>query len=206
MEGTGREELELALRSAWDAGDFRLCATELLTSYGPEILGFLAAAMRDREDAGDVFSQFSEDLWTGLPSFRGCSSFRTWAYTLARNAAHRYRRDPLRRRGVATSQCPELEAIEQRVRTATVSYLRTDVKDRVARLRDALEPDDRMLLVLRIDRAMSWNEMAEVMLDGQGRGDDPELARKAASLRKRFERVKERLRALVKADASHAEP
>ena len=210
MLGEGREALESALRTAWNAGELRLCATQLLESYGPEILGFLAAAMRDREEAGDVFSQFSEDLWVGLGAFRGHCSFRTWAYTLARNAAHRHRRDPLRRRRVAISECPELSELEARVRSATVSYLRTDVKDRVTRLRDALEPDDRMLLVLRIDRGMAWSEMAEVMLEGEDREkdgphDEADRARKAASLRKRFERLKERLRALAQADASGAQ-
>src|SRR3954467_12676099 len=119
MLGEGREALEGALRAAWDAGELRLCATQILEGYGPEILGFLAAAMHDREAAGDVFSQFSEDLWSGLRAFRGHCSFRTWAYTLARNAAHRHRRDPLRRRGVAISECPELAELEARARTAT---------------------------------------------------------------------------------------
>jgi hypothetical protein len=43
---------------------------------------------------------------------------------------------------------------------------------------------------LRVDRRMPWRDIARVMADD---GDD--LERLSASLRKRFERVKERLRA-----------
>jgi RNA polymerase sigma-70 factor (ECF subfamily) len=209
-----RDALEGALREARARGDLRAVATCIVERYGGEILGFLSAALGDREEAGEVFAQFCEDMWSGLPAFRSHSSFRTWAYTIARNAAHRHRRDPLRRRGVALSDCPELGEIEQRVRTTTLSYLRSEVKDRVSRLRDALDPEDRMLLILRVDRGMAWNDMVSVLdaerSDGAGAGDaggaesamsDAERAKRAASLRKRFERLKERLRALADADA-----
>jgi RNA polymerase sigma-70 factor (ECF subfamily) len=207
MPGEEREALESALRAARARGELRVVATRVVEAYGAEILGFLAAVVRDRhdrrdrEEAGEVFAQFCEDLWAGLPAFRGEASFRTWAYTLARNAAHRHARDPLRRRGVALSDCPELAELEQRARTATLSYLRSDVKDRVSRLREALDPDDRMLLILRVDRSMSWNEMADVMID-PAPSDDAERARGAASLRKRFERIKDRLRKLAQSDAA----
>jgi RNA polymerase sigma-70 factor (ECF subfamily) len=200
MESGERDELERTLRAACARGDFRAAATLVVERYGPEIVGFLVAVLRDKQVAGDVFSQFCEDLWSGLPAFRGQAAFRTWAYTLARNAAHRYRRDPLRRRGVALSDCAEIAAMEQHVRTTTLTYLRSEVKDRVSRLRDALDPDDQMLLILRVDRGLSWNEMAEVMLEPSADAD--ELARKSASLRKRFERIKGRLRTLAQADES----
>jgi RNA polymerase sigma-70 factor (ECF subfamily) len=144
-----------------------------------------------------VFSQFGEDLWTGLPGFRRASSFRTWAYTLAHHAAHRYRRDPLRKRGVALSECPDVLEMEERVRTTTLVHLRSEVKDRVRRLREKLEPDDQTLLVLRVDREMAWDEIAEILFAGT---DERERVKNAASLRKRFERIKDRLRALVAED------
>jgi len=200
MDAGERDELEGTLRAVCARGDFRAAATRIVEGYGAEIVGFLVAVLRDKQAAGDVFSQFCEDMWSGLPCFRGQSSFRTWSYTLARNAAHRYRRDPMRRRGVALSDCPEIADMEHRIRTTTLTYLRSEVKDRVSRLRDALDPDDQMLLILRVDRGLSWNEMAEVMLDASG--DPADLSRKAASLRKRFERIKDRLRALAQEDAS----
>jgi RNA polymerase sigma-70 factor (ECF subfamily) len=72
----------------------------------------------------------------------------------------------------------------------------------VRRLREELDPDEQTLLVLRIDRDMAWDEIAEVI---HGPGADPrERTRQTASLRKRFERTKDRLRALVEQDPTLA--
>jgi hypothetical protein len=62
-------------------------------------------------------------------------------------------------------------------------------------LRMALEPDDQIILTLRVDRARSWRDIAAVMA-GEG-APDTEIARKSALLRKRFERLNARLRDLV---------
>lgn len=188
--------LDETLRTLHAAGDLRGAATAGLEALGPEVLGFLVNLMGDRQNAADVFSMFCEDVWSGLPGFRFQCSFRTWAYTLARHAAHRFREDPHARRRRALADHPEIEQIEQRVRTTTLSYLRTDEKDRVRTIREALDPDEQTLLVLRIDRDMPWNEVAQVFL-GEGEHDEAAIARKATSLRKQFERVKERLRELL---------
>jgi len=195
-----RARVEARVRGAFAKGAFEEGVTEALRAYGPEVLGFLVATMRDEADADDVFAQLCEDVWRGAPSFRGDASIRTWLYVLARNAAHRFRRDPLRRRGAALSDCAAVSAIEAEVRERTRSYLRSEVRDRVARLREALDPDDRMLLVLRVDRGMSFREIAKVFADASG-GPEGEDKRREAALRKRYERVKERIRELARTDA-----
>ena len=53
------------------------------------------------------------------------------------------------------------------------------------------DPDDQTLLILRIDRALPWIDIARVMTDEP---DEPDLSRHAAALRKRFERLKQRIR------------
>src|SRR5262249_58616576 len=112
--------------------------------------------------AEDAFSVFSEDLWRGFPGFRWQSSFRTWAYTLARHALHRSI-DREGRRAVPLSEAP-LSQLEQRVREQTLSFLRTEAKDDFVELRNALDPDNRTLLVLRVDRRMRWGDVAPVIL------------------------------------------
>lgn len=191
----GREELEAEIRRRCEEGDWSSAATEALRGYGPEVLGFLHAALGEA-DARDAFSLWSESLWRGLPGLRWESSFRTWAYALARSAVGRLLRDPARRgRLVRLSQVPEALERAEPARTVTRPHLRTDVKAHVRHLREALEPDDQMILTLRVDRGMSWRDIAIVI--GGADAPDIEVARRAALLRKRFERLKGRLRALI---------
>jgi len=138
------------------------------------------------------------DMWNGIRDFRFECSFRTWAYSLARHAYARFgRRDP-RRRELALSQIPSLAHLEARVRTSTRPYLRSDLKDRVTRLREQLAPEEQMLLVLRIDRDLSWVEVAQIMAESHGAGlAGAELDKVAAACRKRFERTTTKLRRLA---------
>ena len=71
-----------------------------------------------------------------------------------------------------------------------------------AEIRKQLDPDDQTLLVLRVDRDLAWRDIAIVML-GEA-AVDAEVTKKAAALRKQFERVKERLRELA-AESGHHE-
>ena len=55
------------------------------------------------------------------------------------------------------------------------------------RLRATLDEDEQTLLTLRVDRRLSWAEVAQVMAeDGAAPPEEP-------ALRKRFERLKEKL-------------
>ena len=55
------------------------------------------------------------------------------------------------------------------------------------------------MLILRIDKGLSWRDLALVMNDEAGVSDGAELDREAARLRKRFQIAKERLRELARA-------
>ena len=166
-----------------------LAATRALEGYGAELYGFLVSFLGNESDAADVFSQVGEDLWKGLPSFKLACSVRTWLYLLARHAAARFRRSPWNRR----TGDSRLEGLVELARTRTQPWLRTDVKDRFKAMRDALDPDDRSLLVLRVDRGLSWEEVARVML-GEETASDAELSRETDRLRKRYQLLKDDLR------------
>jgi RNA polymerase sigma-70 factor (ECF subfamily) len=193
-----RAAREREIRAKLETSGARDAAAAAIELYGGEVLGFLHAVARDEDLASEAFSAFSEDLLRGLPGFRWDASLRTWAYALARNALHRLRRDPRRR---ARNNVPlsnpgaDISAIVEQVRTATLPFLRTSVKDELRRLREALDPDDHALLVLRIDRKMSWRDIARA-LPGE---ETEEVDRRAATLRKRFERAKTMLRELATA-------
>ena len=177
-------EVEEAIRTRFDAGDLRGAITVAIDAYGGELFGFLVALTRDRDRAGDVFGATCERLWRGLPTFRWDSPFRVWAYAVARNEFLR----SLRRRAGQGAQVPlsaVASALLEQVRSTTPPHEKPAVQDAFARIREQLDPDDHMLLGLRIDREMSWPEIAQV------------LRAEPATLRKRFERLKQKLRELT---------
>jgi len=188
---------EQDLRQAWNTGDFRAVATLALERYGPEILGVLAARMRSSADAAEVFSLFAENLWRGLPGFQWRCTLRSWAYRIARNATVRWATAGERRpeRNVAIEDGGVLELAE-RVRSSTLVHLRSEVKSEIRRLREELPEPEQMLLILRVDKALEWPEIAAVLADEDL--PDDELRREAVRLRKQFQRVTEKLRGLAR--------
>jgi RNA polymerase sigma-70 factor, ECF subfamily len=191
-----RDDLEREIRRQFDRGDLDRAVATAIRGYGAEIFGFLVAFHRKEQDAAEVFSRFTERLWRGLAGFQWHCSFRTWAYAVARNTSVAYQRQSRRhaRWHAPWPDGSELSAVEQAVRSETLSYLRTERRTRVSALRQSLSPEDQTLLVLRVDKQLSWNDLARIM----GPQDGPPLTeallkREAARLRKRFQLVKERL-------------
>lgn len=178
----GGDALEARIRAACDARRWDEAATIAIGGYGQELASYLHAVLRNAADADDVFGELSLALWKGLPEFRWSSTFRTYAYAIARHAWLRKVRDPARKREGVPLSSPVVEGVVAKVRTETAAYLKTEVKDKVAALRATLDPDDQSLLVLRVDRKLAWNDIAQIM-DAS-----------PPALRKRFERLKAEIR------------
>jgi len=193
-----REELEQEIRVHCETGDVRSAAAAAIRGYGPEIFGFLVAFHRRDEDAAEVFSRFSEHLVRGIPGFAWHCSFRTWAYAVARNASITYRRQAKKHAAthVPLPDGSQLSAIEQPVRTDTVSYLRTERRARIQALRESLAAEDQELLVLRVDKRLPWNDLVRVLHEHEGPLGDDAVKREAARLRKRLQLIKEKLHEL----------
>jgi RNA polymerase sigma-70 factor (ECF subfamily) len=205
VDDSTRAELERKARELCARGDHAGAATLAVKGYGPEIFGFLVTMCSSEADASDVFSETSEGLWRSLPTFAWECSLRTWAYAIARNIMRSRARSAARRRrrGVAVGDS-SLEQLAQAVRTETLAFLRTEKRTRLQALRDSLPEDDRMLLVLRVDKKLAWNDLARVLAESESEGQetvslsDAAVAKEAARLRKQFQLVKDRLRALAK--------
>jgi RNA polymerase sigma-70 factor (ECF subfamily) len=178
-------------RGLAEAGDQAAAATLVLRELGPEIFGFLRAALGSSADADEVSAATSERIWRSLPAFQWRSSVRTWAYVIARNEAARFQRGARRRNAgrVTPSQLEDVVAI---VRTETRSALRTEKRDKIRALREELSIDDRTLLILRVDRDLEWTAVARIFL-GDEASPDEVTKREAARLRKRFQLVRLRL-------------
>jgi RNA polymerase sigma-70 factor (ECF subfamily) len=157
------------------------------------LIGWLCSILAEG-DAQDAFSRTSEELWKSLARFDGRCSLRTWCYMLARHAAGYVRGRPSREREVLVSQIPSVQHAATHIWNTT---LREDhrVREVYVEIRATLPEEDQTLLVLRVDRDLAWRDIAIVLLGEIADGDA--VTKRAASLRKQFERVKQRLRELA---------
>ena len=185
----GSERLEEEIRGLIAAGKAEAAATAAIKGYGPQVLRYLRSILGDDEDAREAFSQFAENLWRGLPEFRGTAPFRIWAYRIAWNVACDTTKQPWRsrRRRLETG---EATRIAETVATST-NERHEQRRMELNALRASLSLDDRALAALRLDQGLSWAECAEV-LSRDGRMVKPN------TLTKRFERIKERLGSLAR--------
>jgi RNA polymerase sigma-70 factor, ECF subfamily len=189
---TDRDALEADVRARCDRGDHAGATAAIVRGYGPEVIPFLASLLRSTDDElAEVFSMWCEDLVRGLPRFRVSASVRTWIYTVARHAASRLRRGD-RRRGKRFSLPGELQDIAEAVRSSTVEYMRTAVKDKLALARERLDDEERAILMLRVDRQLGWRDIARILADDDL--DEDALRKREQSLRKRFETIKRHLK------------
>jgi RNA polymerase sigma-70 factor, ECF subfamily len=182
--GVVEPSVEAFVQSLLADAEYDRAATALINGYGQRILGYLRGVLRDEDLAGDAFSQFGENVWRGIAGFRGDASLLAWAFTVAWSAVCRVTDSAYvrRRERLETS---EAERLVVEIRSATQPYQQTGVKDAVAELRSQLTADEQTLLYLRIDQGMPWSELATVL------GAEP------VALRKRFERLKDKLRVLA---------
>jgi len=188
------------LRARVQSGQLDDAVADAIKVYGPEIYTLLVSIHRSHEDANDVFSLFCEKVWKGLPRFEGRSSFRTWAYTIAWHASSTFRsREQARREELISDS--QLGELARQVRTETLSRLRNEKRSRLRELRETLPAEDQLLLVLRVERELDWKDLSRVM-NPDAELDEDALTRESARLRQRFQAVKQRLRALIQADAS----
>ena len=164
--------------------------TLVLRSLGPEILGFLSAVLGN-VDGDEVFAAFSESLWRSLAAYRSKCGIRTWAYMLARQQIARHRKGA--RRHPEQVRISELADVLQEVRKTYTTRRAT-----LTQLRNELSIEDRELLILRIDRELSFDEIALLFVEDAATADDQALHREAARLRKRFQLIKDQLMTRVR--------
>lgn len=182
--------LEQRIQELLASGDARAAATEAIRGFGPSVIRYLRSVLRDEDDAADAFSRFAEKLWRALPSFRGDCSLRAFCYKIAWSEADHVRGDAYRRRRVRLRSGVASRLAEE-VRASSAAR-REQQAERFAELRAALEPQEQSLLALRIDRELSWREIAAVLASPGEPGPTE------AAVRKRFERTKEKVQSLAR--------
>jgi len=195
------DDVEARVLSLLPSGDAGGAAEAAILGYGPAVHRYLCTLL-DGDEALEVYSQWAEDLWRGLPGFRRECRLRAWVFKVAWHAAARFHRDPYRAR---RERLPSSAASRLAASVAASSVLPGGRREQLRRLRAALPPEDREIVALRIDRELSWDEIAFVLSRGEGAGAGdgeggeggdaatPARVVTAVALRKRYERLKEKL-------------
>jgi RNA polymerase sigma factor (sigma-70 family) len=183
--------LDERVRAALNAGDVRAATTLVLRELGPEVLAFLSGVLGD-DDGDEVFARLSERLWRSLAGFQGRCSLRTWTYILARHEIGRYRRGT-RKHADGRVPISELEDVLEDVPSRFRTTLVAERLGALAKLRDELPVDDRTLLILRVDRELSWEDIALAFAPDPERFSDEDRKRESVRLRKRFQLIEQRL-------------
>ena len=183
-----RRKLETAISRALAQGRFSDATTCALNAYSDEIRRYLSRLLRDDDDAAEAFARFAERVWRGIAQFKGKSSFRTWAYCVARRCAWDVRRRPDGGR-VRRLDTEESSRLAQPAPSSLPAWQRPTADGRFARIRAQLRSEEQVLLELRLDRELPWKQVAQAL--GQPHTSE-------AALRQRFEWLKGKLRRLAR--------
>lgn len=189
--------LDERVRELVEAGDVSGAVSKVVRDLGPEILGFLSRVMGNDDDADEVFAAVSHRLWRSLAAFQWNSSLRTWVHVIAHNEMQRFRKDAKRH---VHARISELASVLAAVKTETRGRQLSALEHTISRLREELPEQDRAILVLRIDRALPWDEIALAFSEDPERCSPEERQREAARLRKRFQLVRDRLAKRARAE------
>ncbi len=135
--------------------------TEIYEELAPKVLGYLRArgAPEPEDAAGEVFLQ----VVRGLPGFAGGErEFRAWTFTIA----HRRLVDALRERGRRPVDATPGDVIEGA--SGSGGDVSEEAEDRIADARvraaiDALAPDQRSVILLRIIGDLTIEEIARAV-------------------------------------------
>jgi DNA-directed RNA polymerase specialized sigma24 family protein len=194
---------EASAEAACRRGDYESAATHVLQSYGSEVYTFLLARFADSSGADEAFYEFAEDFWCKLPRFDWGHPLRAFCYQLARIAAERVLGGPDTRREAAELEqlaVPDsrfVGALARQVQLRTKPRLVSEVSDEYQKLRERLGMQERDLLILHVDRGLSFRELAFAMLAPGDATDSDQLEQRAASWRERFATLRSELSSLA---------
>jgi RNA polymerase sigma-70 factor (ECF subfamily) len=131
---------------------------ELVVKYQKPLYSMLYRMVSNQEDAADLLQNAFVKAFTGLGSFEGRSSFKTWLYQIAINLAKNVYRDRSR------AEYVQIENVVIRRDPRTLETL--IVKENRMLLRQALSglPEkQRLTLLLRIQEDKKFEEIAGIM-------------------------------------------
>lgn len=125
---------------------------ELLRRHESKVYGLCYRMLGNPHDALDATQEVMIGLFRRVGSFQGQSRFTTWLYRLTANACI----DLSRKRSRAPIPFDEIHS-EPTIDTATAIETHLDLEKAIAQL----PPDQRLVLLMRDMRGLSYEEIAE---------------------------------------------
>ena len=163
-------------------GDTARAVGAVLALYGAELYGFLLAVIGDRKRVDATYGAACARAPSELAAFAETCALRLVMYAVAHDELARQGE---LRRAEATVFLPSDESPAVRTISRRPVHQRTVIRA----LRVALSREDRVLLILRIDRSLEWKEIALVTLGL--RAPRMNLVRESARLRARMRVVRD---------------
>ena len=161
------EERELIRRA--QKGD-TAAYEDLLHAHQQRVFAVVGGILRRREDIEDVVQQVFIKVYVSIRQFDLRSTFSTWLYKIAVNECYDYLRKKRVRRLVyeadlSEEQVRQLESLDSGTGIAPPADAsqRAEMRQLVGRLLDALQEEDRHMLVLKEVEGLSVVEISEAL-------------------------------------------
>ncbi|MEI7777034.1 MAG: sigma-70 family RNA polymerase sigma factor [bacterium] len=142
-------------------------ALQLLVSrHLKSIYNFAYSVVGGKSEADDVTQEAFVKIWKNLKKFDGEKSFRTWAFSITRNAAIDYLR---KRKAIPFSYFDDekdgqfAESIKDEEAVADELFDLAYQEKEVAKAIDSLPNIYREIISLKLSEDMTFEEMAEIM-------------------------------------------
>lgn len=198
-------EQDQPLLELYRAGQLTALGQQINDRHGDEILSWLMAIMRDRDQAWEIYQMFWVNVMTKIKSFRWEQGIRAWAYTQAKSAKSTY----LRQNRRPQEQVQQYDTLEPELATniearasSTFLELQTQLEDAYVRIRHQLPLEQQEILLLKQNRNFSWAEVVQIM-EQQDHPVDP-ADNRVVNLRKAFEALKRTIRDLAEQEGLHS--
>lgn len=164
---------------------------QLVLKYQTAVYNLCLRMTGDPEDAADMTQESFLKAWRNLESFQGNSAFSTWLYRLASNTCLDHLRSVKRKPQlslVMEDEDGEAQALDvpDSAPSPEEQVIALDEQSRLNDALQALEEDQRQILILRAVNGLSYTEIAEALHLKEGTVKS-RLARAREQLRKKLQ-------------------
>ena len=128
---------------------------EIIRDYKDGLILYLSSIVGDLNTAEDIAEDTFVVLGTKKPKDKGKSSFKTWLYTIGRNAAIDYMRKKTRKKEIPLELSHDISGDELDLEKA---YIREEQKITIHKALRSLKPEYRQILWLEYFEQLSMKD------------------------------------------------